>query len=72
MEKYSDNEVTEILDEWQYQSWCELVNSFDNEVTEMLEECDFQSWCEVVNNFDNDDVYEEVMNIQNILKKEGF
>lgn len=44
----------------------------DNEVTEMLEECDFQSWCEVVNNFDNDEVYEEVMTVQNILKLEGF
>ena len=44
----------------------------DNDVVEMLEECDFQSWCAVVDNLDVDDVYEEVMNIQNILKLEGF
>lgn len=44
----------------------------DNYVTEMLEECDFQSWCVVVDNFDVDEVYDEVMNILNILKKEGF
>lgn len=52
MKKYSDSEIEKLLEEWEYQSWCELCDKYDK--------------------YDNDEYYEEVMNTQNILKKEGF
>lgn len=49
-----------------------MIKYSENEINEMLEESEYLRWCELFEDFDNDEVYEDYVNIENILKMEGF
>ena len=61
MEKYSDNELTKQLEDSEYSYWLEWSKAYeDSEIIELSEK------------FDNDEIYEEYVNIEKILKRYGM